>query len=516
MELPWKNPELIRHLRRELRPVRLGIAVGLPVVLCVLVMLVMREGERDAHRVIHWDEYWRDLYIGLLIVQGLVLAIWCTSTCGQAISSERQLRTFDFLRTTRLDSGELLAGTIFGRPLVAYVMVGVLLPFTLLAGTASGQPWWKPLASIALIWLVCLCFAIAATLFSLLTEKPRIGELIALLLGYLWLMVLLARDAAFLGWNTAAPALAVIPSLENLNGHDGYPRPDTYFFHLQIAPALMTAILYSSFAAWLVLMLVRNFKRDRDEVRLLARWQALALIVYINLVYLAQVRFAPMPSSFLSFQEKITSTEWLQHQVTGITSSFVVLNAAVLYIVGTTMLVPAGNLKAWFREKGKTIARYWEEDALSVPWMIAAGACTWAVLAAVALAYQKRVPVADWSLGWTAVRLTIILVYALRDTLFLQWCSVTRMKSSLVKGTLLLGLYYFAACMVVAILQAATGRSDDVTGYAFVTPIGAFLNDKLMASMQGAGVQVGLIVLLVLTIRRRFVRSHAVASVLSA
>ena len=511
MEMPWKNPEFLRHTRRELRPVRVLIAIGVPLLLCVLLMLVMREGERDSFGHIRWNAYWDDLYATMLIVQGILLAGWCASTCGHTISSERQLKTFDFLRTTRLTSGELLLGSILGRPIVGFLIVGVTLPITLLAGSAAGHPILRVLSSVAVILVVCLCFAFGATLFSMLTEKPRSGELIVLMLVYLWGVFTISQNVGFLGWNSASPALAIIPALMKLNGQDSYTSAGvTSFFGHGIPQAWMTVILYGTMALWIGLMLVRNFKRDREEVRLLSRVQAMAFVLYINVIFLSQVSVASPAGNVYSMLNSLGISgkhiDLAHMMITRTTSTFLGLNAAVFYLVGIAMLAPAGSLKTWFRERQRSFASYWSEDAPPAAWMIVAALVAWTVLAGVTTYYTHRLPSSNWSLRTTGLRLAIILVYSIRDVVFLQWCAITRMKSPLMKGTLLLSLYYFSASMLAAFAQAVAQAPNSMVGYALVTPAGAFGDVELMASLQGAGVQVGIIVLLLVAIRKRLVQ----------
>lgn len=511
MEAIWKNPEFIRHFRRELRPARLAVSLVLPVLLCLLVMLVMRQGEKDNHGIIHWKDYWGDLYIGLLVVQGLVLAAWCASTCGQAISSERQLKTFDFLRTTRLTSGELLAGSVLGRPLMGFLMVGITLPLTLLAGTAAGHPWRVVLGSVAVLLVVCLTFAIGGILFSLLTLKPRVGEFIALILVFLWFSTFVGRDMKFAPWGTAIPAIGVVPALVQLNGAESGFLGETNFFRWQIPPALFTVISYATISAWFWLMLVRNLKRDREDLRLLSRWQAMIFLIYVNVMFLAQSRLQLTTVVFGWVNPQFSNAELLRRQLDGTISAYVLLNGIVFYLIGLTMLAPVGSLKTWFRARKMRFQRYWEENSPPITWMVVAGVVAWLVVALFALAYRRSVPLADWSLGWLALRLGVLLIYAMRDVLFLQWCSVTRMKSPLVKGTLLLALYYFVACMSAALIQAAAAHPDSDVGYAFVTPIGAIQNQDLLPSLQGAGIQIGIMILIMFMIRNRFTRTADVA-----
>ena len=48
--------------------------------------------------------------------------------------------------------------------------------------------------------------------------------------------------------------------------------------------ASMSLLLYSTFGAWLVVMIVNNIKRDYDEVRPLSRWQAVVCATFVNFI----------------------------------------------------------------------------------------------------------------------------------------------------------------------------------------------------------------------------------------
>ncbi len=101
----WRNPELVRHARADLRPARALITGLLVLVICLLTALACWSAEPDNFRL-----FSRLFYSWLLGMQFAVMSFWCASACGQAISRERELKTFDFLKTTRLTAGELLLG----------------------------------------------------------------------------------------------------------------------------------------------------------------------------------------------------------------------------------------------------------------------------------------------------------------------------------------------------------------------------------------------------------------------
>src|SRR5262249_2263466 len=126
------NPELARHVRADLRPARTTSTGLVVLLLCGLVALwcwTARDVVEDAARL---------TYAWLLGAQFVVLGFWCASAGGQAITRERELRTWDFVRTTRLTPAELLVGKLLGAPILAYYALACSLPVALGAGLLAG------------------------------------------------------------------------------------------------------------------------------------------------------------------------------------------------------------------------------------------------------------------------------------------------------------------------------------------------------------------------------------------
>src|SRR5690349_1774318 len=113
------NPELVRHLRMEMRPRRMLITAAVVGLLCLLALWGFYQGsERDRARGDF--SYLHGLYATYVIGQSALLCLWCLSAASQAIAGERTNRTYDFLRTTRLTASELLFGMVAGVPVMAY------------------------------------------------------------------------------------------------------------------------------------------------------------------------------------------------------------------------------------------------------------------------------------------------------------------------------------------------------------------------------------------------------------
>jgi len=81
-------------------------------------------------------------------------------------------------------------------------------------------------------------------------------------------------------------------------------------------------------------------------------------------------------------------------------------------------------------------------------------------------------PLAQWQLGQAAGWMLIGVVFILRDILVLQLLSLTRMKRAVVKGVLLLCLYYVGVVIVAAVFSPGKEASYQIL--ALFTPFGAF------------------------------------------
>ena len=162
----WRNPEFVRHLRGQLRAPRAWTALTVMLVVCVLVGLSSWSSHSDNRQ-----EFFSTLYVTLVVIQYGVVGLWCASACGQAIARERELKTFDSLRTTRLSWTELVVGMILGRPVLAYFVVGCSMPISGLAGLLAGYPLGAILGTYVLLVLFALFVGLVGLWGSMLSEK---------------------------------------------------------------------------------------------------------------------------------------------------------------------------------------------------------------------------------------------------------------------------------------------------------------------------------------------------------
>jgi ABC-2 type transport system permease protein len=495
MKSLWNNPELIRHARADLRPARMLTIGIISIIVCALIILLFYHPGEPQKTSYESHDLLSALYVTLLSAQALVLCLWCLTSCSQAISSERNLKTFDFLRTTRLSPAELLLGMVFGAPVTAYFAVACSVPFSVVVGLTAG---YSPLAiavTYAMLLLVAVVLSLAALTLSLMTDRPRAGEVVLLLIVFGWpaVVFLMAStgESRFPGL-TAIPVVIGLLPLYHVAPTVGQFAHFMHvpFFGVQVPSLLVSIVLYASAAAWLVLMLVRNLKKDREDIRLLSRWQGIAFTIYVNLLVFALLDLGPMYSPATNRVENVSASD--------VSAGYLVLNFIILYAVGLATLAPAARLKTWFRHSAQDLRQFWSEDGPPWPWITASSVAAFLLFVAEAAMSTKFVAFADWSIPAVAWHLFVLLVFAVRDILFLQWCAVKGFQRPVVKGTLFLTLYYVTA-FIVAIFFFKSSLS-------LFTPIGAFDLPDLAAPLStvvGVVLQIAVSIGLLISIRDR-------------
>jgi len=494
----FSNPELVRHLRMELRPKRMLIAAAVVVLLSALALMGFMQ-DNAGTRAAHDRSYLHGLYATYLVIQPILLCLWCLSACSQAIAGERAQKTYDFLRTTRLTAGELLTGMVAGVPAMAYFTIACSLPFSIAVGIAGGYSAFAIVITYAMLVLVAVVISLAGLTISMMTEKPRAGEILVLVFFFFWPALTLSFA---MGGGSPLPglsALSVIPGILQLYGT--YWAPDAPFhvpsevpfFAFHVPFLFVSVVLYASIGAWLVVALVRNLKKEREEIRLLSHWQSIGFVAYINVLILAllDIRGAAAGSAVP-----------VENVATGVATGYLVFNWLVLYAVGIALLTPAERLKSWWRHPARGIDRYASEDGPPWLWMAVCAVVVLGLFTGLVAGSSSLLPLAKWSLGAFIGRLAVLLIYAIRDVLFLQWCLLTRMKSPVTKGILFLFLYYITASMVVVVMFG-TKEKLMPSAFALLMPSGALAGNEWNTTLIGAGIQVLVSAVLLLAIQRR-------------
>jgi hypothetical protein len=494
----WRNPEYVRHVRAELRAPRAITAALVVLVICALVALSCWGSERNDLR-----QFFRLFHLWLLGVQYIVLGFWCASACGQAISRERELKTYDFLKTTRLTSAELMVGKILGTPILGYFVVGCSLPISILAGFLGGYAAGTLLWAYALLLVFALFLSLLSLWLSMLLEKSSsaaVALLILLPMGW----ALSFAYSPFPGFG----AISIFPAIFSIYKVGAeILRAKPTLFGMTTSFEVLTMLVYAALGAWFVLMLVRNLKKDREQIRHLSRWQAVGFGAFLNVLFYA----------FLD-PKQLGANMDAGHLYPGIVASLAMgLNGLVLFAVGLATLTPHERLKVWWRRRSAGEERYFSESGLPWPWLAATALVAYALLLAEAAGLRGAIPLARWHLGAAALELLTVLIFTTRDILFLQWCDLTHMKRPLVKGFLYLCLYYVSVSIIGGVISIGSDARGSLLFQLF-TPFGIFSPEvAALGARPGLYIGMGLQLLIILGILKAIVdRLRAPATVTAA
>jgi hypothetical protein len=480
-----RNPELVRHLRADLRPGRVASLAVVIWLLCGLLAL--------------WCWTWTDATVAaarlaygwLLGAQFVVLGFWSLSACGQAISRERELRTWDFVRTTRLTPADLVIGKLLGAPILAWVTLACTLPISVGAGLLAGfSPGVLVVTYVVLVALLLLLGLIGLCL-SMIMDRSSVVVIAGLAL-LLALGPWLGAPRLVGGWGALNPVTALMA----LYPLPRWPRLGTpTLLGVPVSVPALTLLLYAAFGAWLALVLVRNLKRDREQMRALSRWQAVGFVAFLNGLFYALLDPAAVASA--------TARDTLVREVDGLVQAGVYLNGLlVLPLAGLALLTPPERLRVWRRRRVAGQAGYLAAEGLPWPWLLLAAGIAYLLLIVAAIALAPPTPDPAGRMARAAPQLAVVALFVIRDVLFLQWCTLTRMRQPVVKGFGWLALHYAAIATVAAVLGAKPGQPGRLLA-RLTTPVAA-LTGPLEAMDHGAlVVQAAVCGVVLLAIARR-------------
>ena len=516
----WSNPEFIRHRRAELRPTR-AITVGAVVLLlCVLLGLACWSSQQhqllnlqqaaeqygtDAwkHRLgVLQDNFVRQtslLFFRWLVgLQAIALTFWTLFSCAQSVSGERDRKTWDFQRITRLTSAEILIGKLLGEPVLVYFAVMCAAPVTLISGLAAGLSLGTVLSIFVFLVAISIFLGLGGMWLSTLLESRTraVGLIAALALYGFTLGFYNFRDSGLPGLAAMSPLTGVLDAL----GETGPMKISPVLFNHPVSWLLMTLLLCGSFGAWLWLMLVRNLKRDYPEIRPLSRWEAVGCAAFLNFLIYALLS----PIHTIGFEGRVG---WF-NDGRSVALFAVAMNGLFLFLMGLATLTPQERLKVWRRTANKSAL--FADDGLPWPWLGMSAVVAYTLMVWGLLAWNHTLPLESTTLQASAIRLLLVLVFVTRDVLFLQWCMLTRLRQPVVKGVLFLALYYMAAAVITG-LAAVTSEHAARFVLALLTPVQVFdpeIRGLAFPGMTYAGflLQIGVIGVVLMAINSRLLR----------
>jgi hypothetical protein len=510
----WNNPEFVRHLRAELRTNRTIVVAAVTIAICVLIWIGcwgsrqtdmamwhrqglqfgnptparMAEMERESPMIVSRSLYWTLMYGQLG-----VLTFWSLFSCALSISGERERKTWDFQRATCLSPSELLIGKLLGEPVLAYFIVLCCLPIAVLAcwaGHAGGR---NLLSGYILIFSSALFLGLVGLwLSSLFESRSRgVGLIGTFALYALFGFSVSFSDSSFPGVAAFSPVTALTVMMKP----DNQLAPVAGLFGRPVPWVVLSLLLYVSFGAWLVFMILRTLKKDFDQAKPLSRWQAVGCFAFLSFCLYAL--FFPRPNDTLvgaNFASFITF-----------------LNGTFLFALGFSVITPHERLRVWWRTR-QGLGSLFAENGPPWPWLLMSAAVGYGLLVWGMFVWKNIVGFERQVLLTALMQFATAAVYVTRDILFIQWCKLTRLRAPTVKGFLFVGLYYATAVVCASVFSISSpdlGRRLD----SLLTPVGAFdpLVPASAAVFLGMGIQLLAIFVLHFAITARLHRTPATA-----
>jgi hypothetical protein len=404
-----KNPELIRNLRIQMRPRRMAIAAAITGIVSLIILPALWPD--TPHGV---TSEWGMGYLGsVLLFQSVTILVGGGIACLQSISREKEQNTFDYQRITRLSPLELTMGKLLGAPSMAYFIGLCLIPGALLALPKSGWSFGDLLDAWTLLFFGAIAFHAFTVLMSMVLRRSLSTGVVLLFLffagipGMSFTTVMLTRGTHGLA------------GTQNIRFY-GVPVPFTPFF----------CFVYASFAAWFILALERNIKRDPAMYELLTPLQALGFAGWTNFLFIGTV---PLVSASLYLAQ--VSSMWV--------------NVTVFSALGLVLLRNRDRARRRLRELGEQ-GLGWLEAFWPAPYILI-GVLATGFLPLLLTSGKPNPPASAYYLHAEPLNMSLFLfrlvffaLWISRDLIYLQWMYLRPGRKPLLRGILYAFVYYTA------------------------------------------------------------------------
>jgi hypothetical protein len=444
------------------------------------------------------------LFSTIFLLQAAALVIGGSIYCLQSVQREKDQNTFDFQRITRLTPLQLALGKVLGAPALMYLAVLCMMPVALWAAFVASVDVGIILQMYFLLLLGAATFHCFAVLVSMVLEK---GTSAGAMFFFLWALGVTAIDGnstyqpgplavhaigPFWPYNlleAGTPSVNTFPSPPPPSPHVTGPTTDL-FFGMVISHAAVLTVLYVTLAAWFLLALARNIKRDPSVYEIYRPVQAFALSLYLNFLALGFLRWVVV--SF-TYPGPDSNGIWQTREVGAgeAETTFLVFTLGIFALLGLTLLRSRERARRILRELGGSSAD-WLAAVWPAPYLVAG-----AMLSGVAILFMirtKAAPQLDWSFGLGAVQVGFGAAWLARDFIYLQWMNVRRTRRPLIAGVLFMIVFYACVGIVLSTLDLFDRGSSSIA--AIFIPSAVFGIDAAIWSAQQAQWLVALALLL--------------------
>jgi len=451
-ELILRNPELIRNLRIQMRPRRMGVAAAITGIFSLIILPALWSSAGRPYSTGSKSGY----FTSVLIFQSIALLLGGGVACLQSVSREKELNTFDYQRITRLTPLELTMGKLLGAPSMAYFVAVCMIPAALLGLQDSG---WR-IGDLIDAWILLIFGTLAFHSFTLmmsmvLRRTMSTGAVLLLLMvsgfpGISWVSFLFTRG------NYASSAN------QGINFY-GVPMPTTPFL----------SFVYASFAAWFILALERNIKRDPAMYELLTPRQALGFAAWMNFIFIGMYPMAGYSRNLLQ-----VSSMWV--------------NATIFFALGLVLL----------RNRDRSRRRLRELGAQGLSWLEAFWPAPYILIGVIATGFfplllsgnQPAPRPVPWNphpepfdMSLFLFRLVFFALWISRDMLYLQWMNLRRGSKPLLRAILYAGVYYTALFVLFFLHNTMNIQPSEAAFQSLFVPVRVLMLDSASWN-QAAGI----------------------------
>lgn len=455
----WSNPELLRNARSQLRPAKVAATACICAALSIVIgYAASHQNERQlATGPAGWGIQVLEITFWL---QALMLAAGGGIACINSIHREKEQNTFDYQRVTRMTPLELALGKLFGAPVFTYFVFVCLMPLALFGAVMGKRPALTVLAAYAVLLVASLAVHTLALLISLLTIRG--SHTAAILVLLVILAGSFANDnpspyfrahpfgpfyaAQVVQWGEWGPAGTAYEA--------GRREPlweEDIFFGQRVHHAPMLLLIDLMFAAWFLLALARNIKRDPNYYEIYSPLESLGFAVFLNVVFAA----------FYWWGNRTP----IESQAT-----VLMLNIVVFFCLGLAAIRNRERVRRILRTR-ESGGQNWLDLTWPAPLIIAGTvAASLIVVAGVAWGHSTN---REWDLNFAVFRALFFVAWITRDMQFLQWMNLRRAKHPLVIGAVFLIIFYTCVMILMAPLGIFT-RPEKTAFSAFFIPSGAF------------------------------------------
>jgi len=163
------NPVLRKELRTRLRSKKnrtIQLAIVIPAILVILVSYA-----RLIVAILHIKHENGEIWLGCAILQLGIISFITPGLLANAITQEKEQRTWGSLLVTRLSSWQIISGKLIGRLTPIPIIMILFVPFMAFSAKAADMTWQTMGGTYGILFASLLLFAVQALFWSWLLKR---------------------------------------------------------------------------------------------------------------------------------------------------------------------------------------------------------------------------------------------------------------------------------------------------------------------------------------------------------